>query len=404
MEQALSDVTVLDLSLGVAGPFCTKVMACLGAEVIKIEPPDGGDPTRHLGPFLRDDPNPEASGLFLHLNTGKKSVTLDVATPTGAAIARRLAATADIVVESWADPGSAQRLGLGYGALELLNPRLVYTSVTDFGRTGPYASYLATDIILYAMGGEMCSTGRPEGTPVRLAEDVMAYQAGNAAAAVTLMALYGARQTGQGQQIDISAFETAVSSVDRRIQYLMSYIYTGKVTTRADNEWSIYPVGIYPCKDGFFDVYGGGPGNFPRVCNMIGMPELLRDPRFSHPMDLIDPQRKDEFDAIFLPWVIDRTRDECMAAARAAKVYAAPICTPGDVFKDPHFAFREYFADVEHSVTGHLLYPGAPGKMSETPWQTRPAPLLGQHNLEVLGERLGYDRDDLVGLRRAGVI
>ncbi len=403
MNEALSGVTVLELSTGVAGPFCTKILACLGAEVVKIEPPGAGDPSRRVGPFPNDEPHPEASALFLHLNTGKKSVTLDLDSPSGAALIRKLATSVDILVESFSSR-AAEHMGLVYRRLREANPKLVHVSVTDFGNDGPYSAYRATDLVLYAMGGEMYGTGKPERPPIRLADYVMQYQAGNTAAAAALMTFYGAAATGNGQHIDISTFETAVSSVDRRLQYLMGYIYTGAITRREDNEWSIYPIGVYPCKDGFFDVHGGGPVNFPRACAMIGMPELVNDPRFSTQMDLIDPERKDEFDTIFLPWLVDRTREECMEAARKAKLYAAPIYTPEDVMNDPHFAFRESFTNVPHPVAGSMRYPGPPAKLTATPWRTERAPLLGEHNLEVLVDRLGLSRTELVQMRHAGTI
>jgi len=402
-QPALAGVRVLDLTYGVAGPFATKIMAALGAEVVKIEAPDGGDLTRGLGPFDGDRPGPERSGLFLDLNAGKKSVTLDLRTATGAGLARRLAAGVEIVVEGFG-PGEAERLGLGYEALSAENSGLTYVSVSKFGSDGPYRDFLGVDLTLYAMGGEMNGTGMPDEPPVRLPQYTTAYQAGNLAATAAIIGYYGAQRSGDGQAVEVSIFESAVHSTDRRLQYIMAYAYSGRPNIRSDNHWALYPTGVYPCKDGFFDIHGGGPQFFHRTCRMLGMPELVEDPRFSDPLDLIDPQRKDDFDTIFLPWVIERTKAECLAAARSNSVYGSPIFTPEDVLHDEHFAARGFFREVEHPGLGRpVTVPGEPVKISGSPWATLPAPTLGQHNEEVLVERLGLEQETLTALRRRGV-
>ncbi|MEE9284208.1 MAG: CoA transferase [Dehalococcoidia bacterium] len=403
MNAALSDVAVLDLTAGIAGPFCTKLLAGLGAEVIKIERPWGGDPARHVGPFLRDMPDGETSALFLDLNGGKKSVTLNLRSTPGAAIARELAAQADILVESFR-PGAMERLGLGYSRIHAMNPSLTYTSLSNFGQTGPYRDYKGSDILFYGTGGEMYSTGLPDRSPIRLANYIVQYQAGNLAAAAALMDFQGVRRGGSGQRLDVSIYESAVSSVDRRFQYLVGYAYNRSIPNRSDNNWASYPTGVYPCKDGFIDIFGGGRQFFPRTCRMIGRPELVEDPRFASDADLIDPQRKDEFDAIFLPWAIEHTRAECLEAAQQANVYAAPMFTPEDVFHDSHYRERDYFVTISHPVVGELRCPGAPAKFSGTPWSSAPAPLLGEHTQEILAGRLGYSSRQLAVLRQAQVI
>ena len=403
MSYGLEGVRVLDLTSDIAGPFCTKVLAGLGAEVIKLESPDGGDPSRDYGSFLRDEPNPETSALFLDLNMGKKSVTLNLHSRQGIRIVKALAQEADILVEDL-KPGQASDLGIGYADLEPANPRLVYTSITGYGQTGPYRDYQGTDMVIFATGGEMCSTGEPDRPPVRVANHITKTQAGNMAAAATLMTLRGVRSTGVGQHLDVSTFETAVGSVDRRLQHLICYAYNGRVATRADNIAASYPAGVYPCKDGHFHIAGGGSRFFPRTVAMMGMPELLEDPRFSSTEALLDSAMKDEFDTIFVPWVVEKTRAELIEAAQAHKVYASPLLTPEDVYHDPHFAFRDYFQPVNHAIAGRHLYPGAPAKMTGMSWRMGPAPLLGEHNREILAQRLGFSPADMVRLRRARVI
>jgi crotonobetainyl-CoA:carnitine CoA-transferase CaiB-like acyl-CoA transferase len=403
MDQALSDVRVIDLTQAIAGPYCTKVLADLGADVLKIERPETGDPARRAGPFPGDEPHAERSGLFLHLNTNKRGITLDLKTAFGREVVRELVREADILVESFR-PGTMEGMGLGYAELAAINPGLTYTSISNFGQDGPYRDWKGADIVFYAIGGSMHSTGMPDREPLKLAGTVCQYQAGNLAAAVSLMAFYGARDRGLGQQLDVSIFEAQAGSVDRRLQFLVGYVYSGIITRREDNVTGAFPSGVYPCKDGYFDIAGGGTF-FPRTCQMMGRPELVEDPRFASVEARRDPGNKVAFEEIFRPWALARTKRECMEAGQAAKVYCGAIFTPEDVVQDAHFRDREYFVEVYHPETGPVVYPGAPFKMSRTPWAIRrPAPLLGEHNAEVYCGRLGYSPEELVMLRAEGLV
>jgi crotonobetainyl-CoA:carnitine CoA-transferase CaiB-like acyl-CoA transferase len=403
MDQALSDVRVIDLTQAIAGPYCTKLLADLGADVLKIERPEVGDPARRAGPFPGDEPHAERSGLYLHLNTNKRGITLDLKTAFGREVVRELAREADLLVESFR-PGTMEGLGLGYAELAAINPGLTYTSISSFGQNGPYRDWKGTEIVFYAMGGSMHSTGLPEREPLKLAGTVCQCQAGNLAAAVSLMAFYGARDRGQGQHLDVSIFESQAGSVDRRMQFLVGYVYSGYITRREDSVSGAFPSGVYPCKDGFFDIAGGGV-IFPRTCQMMGRPDLLEDPRFATVEARRDPANKVAFEEIFRPWALARTKRECMEAGQSAKVYCGAIFTPEDVVQDPHFRSRDCFAEIYHPETGPVIYPGAPFKMSQTPWAIRrPAPLLGEHNAEVYCGRLGYSPEELVMLRAEGLI
>jgi crotonobetainyl-CoA:carnitine CoA-transferase CaiB-like acyl-CoA transferase len=403
MEQALSDLRVLDLTHLIAGPYATKVLADLGADVLKIERPGAGDPARRLGPYPRDEPHPERSGLFLHLNTNKRGITLNLKSDFGRDVVRELVRDADILVESFR-PGVMERLGLDYPTLAAINPRLVYTSISNFGQTGPYRDWKGSELVLYAMGGSMHSTGLPDREPLKLAGTVGQYAAGNLAAAVTLIAFYGVRHDGIGQRLDVSIFETHAGSVDRRLQNLLSHIYTERISTREENVLISYPSGTYPCKDGFLDLNAGGT-MFPRVCEMIGRPDLLDDPRFSTMEARTEPASKDAFEEIFRPWLMAHTKRECMAAGQAARVLCGAVFTLDDLVEDSHFRERGYFVEVDHPEAGTLRYPGASFKLSETPWAIRRlAPRLGEHNLDVYGGRLGYGRAELVRLRAEGLI
>ena len=401
-EGALSDVKVLDFTHMIAGPYCTKLMADYGADVVKVERPDGGDGTRRLGPYPGDEPHHERSGLFLHLNTNKRGVSLDLKTSAGNRIARRMAAETDVVVESFR-PGVMASLGLDYATLSADNPALVYTSISNFGQTGPYRDFNASEIVLYGMGGEMYSSGLEDREPIKLGGTMVQYQAGAAAAVATMGALFAAQASGQGQHVDVSIMETQVGSIDRRMSTLIAYQYTGEISKRIPFGVMGYPIGVYPCADGYVELTGGIV-YFDRVIEMLGRPAMFDDPKWHAPEAQTDPDLREEFDEFFIPWCLERTKYEIWYAAQDARVLSGPINTMEDLTGDPNFNERGAFAEFDHSSAGRLAYPGRPFVMERTPWAARmAAPLLGQHNADVLGE-LGYDRAALVRLRETGAI
>ena len=405
-EQALSDVKVLDLTWHIAGPYCTKLLADYGAEVIKVEKPGGGDPARGIGPFFEDDPHPEKSGLFLHLNTNKKGITLNLKSATGKKVFRQLVSDVDILVESFS-PRVMPSLGLDYQTLEKINPGLVMTSISNFGQTGPYRDFKASEIVEYAMGGEMYSTGIADREPLKLGGNVVQYQAGTVAAVATMGALYASRcQDNMGQHVDVSIMETQAGSADRRAIYLLGYACAGVITTR----WPppreavrmvILPQGVYPCKDGFINTLSL-PQWWPRYLQAMGMPELKDDPRFQN---IFSVEAGLEFDAIWYSWLADHTKDELFQAFLQAKIASAPVNSPEDLVSNVHLQERGHFTEIDHPETGKVSYPGAPFKMTLTPWQVRhPAPVLGQHNEEIYCKLLGYSREELVKLRESGIV
>ena len=248
--QALSDVKVLDFTHYIAGPYCTKLLADYGADVLKIEHPEGGDGSRRLGPFPGDDPHSEKSGLFLHLNTNKRSIALNLKSRAAREIVTELVKEVDIVVESFR-PGTMSRFSIGYEYLKTINPSLVMTSISDFGQTGPYRDHRGSEIIFYGMGGEMYSTGLDEREPVKLGGTVVLYQAGATAAVATMGALFAAFDQGLGQHVYVSILDTQVGSIDRRMSMLLAYQYNGEITRRMSyGSHDGYPGGVYPCDDG----------------------------------------------------------------------------------------------------------------------------------------------------------
>ena len=402
MEQALSDVKVLDLSWYIAGPYCTKLLADYGADVIKIERPDGGDPARKMGPFPADDPHPEKSGLFLYLNTNKRSITLNLKSATGKLIFRELAQDADILVESFR-PGVMEGLGIGYEELHKINPRLVVTSVSNFGQTGPYRDYKISDTIAYAMGGAMYETGVPTRPPVALARNLVLHECGWLATVGTLGAWYGAAKNGRGDHVDISFMEAMLGSTDRRDTYLLSYAYTGFCSPRQDitmRKRHCLPSGFYPAKDGWVIAAVGEP-DFAKFARGIGRPELLSDERFRNIQDV---SLASELDGYFLEWLYSHTKQEASAELQKLGLLVMPVNTPADAFHLSHFRERGFWVETEHPAAGKLTYPGGPIDMGEAGYaMRRPAPLLGQHNEEIYG-RLGYTGERLAKLRAGAVI
>ncbi len=405
LEQALSGVKIIDLTWHIAGPYCTKLLADYGADVIKVERPGTGDPARTIGPFFRDDPHPEKSGLFLHLNTNKKSITLNLKSLTGKKILKELVKDADILVESFR-PHVMPGLGLGYETLKKINPGLLMVSISSFGQTGPYREFKATEIVEYAMGGEMYSTGIAGREPLKLGGNVVQYQAGTVAAVATIGALFASESQGSGQHVDVSIMETQAGSADRRAIYIMGYICAGVVTTR----WPppreavrmlIMPQGVYPCKDGFVNTLSL-PQWWPRYIEALGMPELKDDPRFQN---IFSMEAGMEFDAIWYSWLADHGKHELFEIFLKSKIASAPVNSPEDLLNNVQLKAREYFVEIDHPKTGRVTYPGAPVKLTESPWKIRcPAPLLGQHNEEILCGQLGYTREDMVKLREGGII
>ena len=402
-QQVLSDVKVLDLTWYIAGPYCTKLLADYGADVIKVERPGEGDPARKMEPFFGDDPHPEKSGLFLHLNTNKRSITLNLKSEWGQKVIKELVGEVDILVESFS-PRVMPSLGLDYETLEEINPKLVMVSISNFGQTGPYRDFKASELIIYGMGGAMNQSGLPEEEPLKKGGNVIQYQGGTMAAIATMMTLLIASSEGVGQHVDVSLMETQLGTVDRRMAQLLSYQYNKATTARADpRDIRVYPHGVFPCADGYFELSAVGM-LWRVVAGMLDMPELEDDPRFSHPLAQQIPGHRDQFEEIWYPWIMERTKKEIVAKGQEAGALCGPINNMEEVINDAHWWERGFWAQIEHPMTGKLTYPGAPIKAEEMPWVIRrAAPLLGQHNEEVYGKQ-GYTKEQLVTLKEKGLI
>ena len=405
---ALTGLKVLDFTHYVAGPYCTKLLADYGADVIKVESP-AGDGARRIGPFPGDVSHSEKSGLFLHLNTNKRGIVIDLKQPGAGEVVNQLALWADIVVESFR-PGVAERLGIGYVTLASINPRLIYTSISNFGQTGPYREYKGSEIVFYGMGGEMHSTGLADREPLKLGGNVGLYQAGAVGAVATMGAILAgsfAPDGGDapGQHIDVSILETQLGSVDRRQSALLAYQYTGELSHRpASGGSGGYPNAVYPTADGYLQI-NGSRMYWPRAVAMLGNPPELNTTRWQDPASQGDPAMQDEFESEhFLPWLLDRTNAEAWQAAQTHHVLSGPINSMADLNVDPSFNARGVFSEDDHPAAGSLRYPGRPFIMNQSPWQLRStAPLLGQHTAEILAE-LGYDDTAIAALVDTGIV
>jgi len=410
---SLAALRVLDLSEGVAGPYCTKLLADYGAEVIKIERPGRGDPARRHGPFgsaqgkpfADDQPHPERSALFLYLNTNKKGITLDITQSTGARLLRRLIAVSEVIVESY-PPGYLADLGLGYATLSALKPRLVMTSITPFGQSGPYSSYRATNLTAFAAGGQMSLTGEPDREPLKNGGYQAEYQAGLHAFAATAVAAVSADATEVGQHVDISAMECQASVLEL---YLPFYAYLKRDFGQRRGNVPSAMVGIYPCQDGHIGIHCM-PRHWPALAKLMQREDLLEDERFRDAYRRL--QHNDELEAIVRPWAAGQRRKEVYQKAGAVRAPLAFVHTLQDLLDSPQLQERRYFQEIDHPQAGRLTYPGPPFRPGGVPlrqaqgrlWQAGRAPLLGEHNVDIYCGELGLSREELGILRASGII
>lgn len=396
MAGPLAGVRVLDLSRVLAGPFCTQILADLGATVWKVEPP-WGDETRGWGPpFERGE-----SAYFLSVNRGKKSIAVDLKHPAGRDVVRELAVRADVVVENF-KAGDLARYGLDYASLAPLNPGLVYVSITGFGHTGPRAHEPGYDIALQGMTGIMSVTGDPDGPPTKVGVAWIDVMTGMMAAVGVLAALRERDRSGRGQQLDLSLFDVGLAAMANLAQ---SYLLTGRPPGRVGNAHpQIVPYQVFEASDGWIVVAVGNDQQYRRLCEAVGRPELAEDPRFrtnagrvSHRAELV-PALAAALQA--------RSRREWMEALGAAGVPCAPVYDLAEAFADPQAGARGAVWEIAHPLLGRVRTVASPLRhLSRTP--ARPGghpPLLGEHTAEVLAEVLGMSRPRIEELARQGAV
>ncbi|MGH2599567.1 MAG: CaiB/BaiF CoA transferase family protein [Dehalococcoidia bacterium] len=398
-DKALAGVRVIDLSQGIAGAYCTKLLADHGAEVIAVEPPETGSRVRSRGPWRDDIPDDETGGLHLYLNGGKKGVTLDLTTQSGRIVLKKLLGRVDVLVED-AAPGAMAAIGLGYDDLQGEFPGLIYASVTPFGQTGPWRDFTGDAFIAWATGGLMYVTGDPEREPLANGAEAAEYFAAENLAIGILAALLHRDAGGGGQWVETSLMEAIAANNEYGTAM---YSFMGAVRRRWYSRHPFrYPSDIMPCKGGHVAVLYGRLG-LQELAVVIERPELIDHELFVNHAERY--RRWREFEELLRPYLESHEPHEIVEAGQAMRQPFAPAPTIAELLDDPHLAAREFFVAIEHPKAGRLRYPGALWRMSGTPGTSGRAPLLGEHNAELLvSDETGYETADLVILRERGVI
>ncbi|VFR96071.1 L-carnitine dehydratase/bile acid-inducible protein F [plant metagenome] len=409
MGAALAGIKVLDLSRVLAGPWCTQVLADLGADVIKVERPGAGDDTRHWGPpFLRDTQGQDTreASYFTACNRNKRSITVDMAHPEGQALLRRMAAEADVVVENF-KVGGLRQYGLDYDSLSVLNPRLVYCSITGFGQDGPYAERAGYDLMVQAMCGLMSVTGQadgePGGGPLKVGVAVVDVFTGLYASNAILAALHARQASGRGQYIDMALLDVGVAVLANQAA---GFLATGNAPARAGNiHPSLAPYQDFPTRDGNVLLAIGNDGQFARFCAAIGSPAWAQDPRFA--TNTARVRHRAELLALMGPVMLLRTTAEWIALLEDRAVPCGPINTIAQAFDDPQVQARGLRVDLPRDAgdgIAGIATVASPMRLSATPVDYhRAPPALGQHTDEVLRE-LGLDAAAIAALKESKAI
>ena len=401
MDQALSDVTVLDLGQVIAMPFCTMLLADMGARVIKVESRERGRERLSLGIKRTRDGREERVAPAQYRERNKLAITLELKTARGVELFKELAVRADVVTENFS-VGTMDRLGLGYETLHALNPGLVYASITAFGQHGPYADQRGYDMLAQAISGYMSITGFPDGPPTRSGQSISDYYAGMLCAFSIVSALHYRGRTGKGQRIDLALLDSLLVALDNLGE---RYTVGGELLTRAGNvSFGGSSSGVYPATDGHVAIAAGAStAVWTRFCAIIGRGDLVTDPRFASAAARRD--RRDEIAEIIAGWTGRHSRSEVVRILAGGGVPAAPVNNVAEMIADPQVRAREMFTETDHPVFGPLTTTGTPLKLSETPGRVRwLAPDPGAHNEEVFVGLLGYSPDDLARWRDEGVI
>lgn len=395
MPEALNGMKVLDCSQILAGPFCSMLLADMGADVVKIEKPTGGDDTRRMGPpFIGGE-----SAAFLAMNRNKKSAVLNFKEPSGVEAMKRLVKDADVIIENYRS-GVMERLGLGYDVLSEINPQLIYCSISGFGRTGPYAKRAGFDLVAQGMSGLMSFTGVPGSPPVKVGVPVADMNAGMFATYGILTAYINRLKTGKGQYLEVSLVEAALAYT---VWESSSYFATGNVPGPLGSAHRLSaPYQALKTSDGFINIGAPNQSNFERLCRAIGREELIDREEYKDNASRLEHREQLERD--LEETMTQQTRAHWLETLETAGVPAGPILDMGEVWTDPQVQDREMDATVEHPTAGTVHNIGLAAKLYGTPGKIYgPAPLLGEHTEEVL-ETAGFSRDEIADMTASGAV
>jgi len=392
--RALDGIRVIDLTQVMAGPFCCMLLGDMGADVIKVEPPDG-ETTRHM----EFEVAPGVSAPFLAVNRNKRGITLDLKQPAAVAVLHRLAATADVLVENYR-PGVTRRLGIDDERLRAINPRLIYCSISGFGQSGPYAARGGYDLIAQGMSGIMSATGSPDGPPVKVGVPVADLGAALFGVVGILCALRARRVTGRGQRVDTSLFEAglALSAWEAT-----EYWYTGEIPRRLGTAHRLNaPYQAFRASDGHFTVGAANNRLWPRFCQLLGLERLVDDPRFATVGDRM--KNLSELERLIEAVTARRSRAHWLARCEEAGIPAGPINSVPEALADPQARAREMVQEYDYPGAGRVKTLGNPVKLSRSPARFgKPAPRLGEDTDAVLGE-LGLGAGEIGALRGNGAV
>jgi len=406
MNKTLGDIKVIELSQYISGPYCGMLLAGLGADIIKIEGPKTGDISRRCGPFPKDIPHTDQSGLFHYLNRNKKGITLDIRKATAREILFELLKDADVVIEDM-PPKLARKLKLDFSHLSEVNPKLSVVSITPFGQTGPYRDYKANAINASALGGMSSIVGDPKREPLTPPFSLGHFQTGIIASNAIMFALMARRKIGKGQHLDISEAESW--SIFHTGNVVSAFVYGGRKRTRSGHRtFAPYPYTLLPCKDGYLSMIALRGSEWKRFLELIGdgkIPEwYASDERFKDRAKA-GMEYSDVLDGLLSPWLMSHTREEIFSQCREKHVPFMPVRNMDEVVNCEHLNKRGYFDTIKCTNTKGFKCPGAPVRFSETPWELNDtAPSLSEHNHEVFCKNLGYSKEELVQLRRTGII
>lgn len=392
----LNGVVVLDLTRVLAGPYCGAILADMGATVIKVENPKGGDDSRSMGPFVNDN-----SVYFANFNRSKVGCTLNLKDPEAKEIFKEMVKKADIVIENYR-PGTMEKLGLGYDVLKEVNPAIIYGAVSGFGHTGPLSKRAGYDIVGQAMGGLMSTTGWPGGKPTRVGTPMGDVLGGLNLTIGVLAALVNRQKTGLGEKVDIALVDSVASAMEN---ITMIYQSTGRIPQRIGNRYeSTYPYDAFPAKDGDVIIAAGNNKLYGILCDVMGLPELKQDPRFLEVKDRV--ANHEAMYEIVSAWSKQHTVDEVDQLLNAAGCPASPVNTIDRMVVDPQIAgAREMFPEIDQPGIGKLHITAMPQKLTRTKsYPRKPAPLLGEDNAEIYQKMLGFDQAKLDELKAKGVI